>query len=140
MIIKPRVLLLGVAVAALAVWMLLIGRWDLALAALAGSVPGWVLLDAVRVTYALFVVMFVVPVTIDFGYPTNPAYTIMLALFVMALWGRVLRLERDGLNPTLMAATLALPVAALLAGLVHWHGLKPIAAGVAQMLYIGVLC
>jgi hypothetical protein len=79
-------------------------------------------------------------VTIDFGYPTNPSYTLLFVLFCLAIRGRLLRAGRDGWPPTLIGAALLLPLCVVLAGLVHWHGAKPIVVGIAPLLCIGVLC
>ncbi|MEU7753385.1 O-antigen ligase family protein [Micromonospora sp. NPDC049101] len=122
-----------------AVAFLVLGRWDLALAIGAGALLGWVLLKPVRITWAIFVVAFMVPVTIDLGYPTNPSYTLLLLLFVLAGWGRLHHAERDGWPPRRIGAALLLPFCAVLAGVLHWHGIKPVVVGVAPLLCIGVL-
>ncbi|MCZ7439427.1 O-antigen ligase family protein [Micromonospora sp. WMMC241] len=130
---------LGAGLVVLAAGFLLTGRWQLALGVGVGALLGWVLSEPVRITWAVFVVAFAVPVTIDPGYPTNPSYTLLLVLFVLAAWGRVLRAERDGWPPRALAAVLVLPTCAVLAGLVHWHGAKPVVVGVAPLLCFGVL-
>ncbi|MFG2051390.1 O-antigen ligase family protein [Micromonospora sp. NPDC048935] len=122
-----------------AVAFLVLGRWDLALAIGAGALLGWVLLKPVRITWAIFAVAFMVPVTIDLGYPTNPSYSLLLLLFVLAGWGRLHRAERDGWPPRRIGAALLLPFCAVLAGVLHWHGIKPVVVGVAPLLCIGVL-
>lgn len=124
----------------LAVGLLVAGRWDLSLAVGVGALLGWVMKDPVRVTWAIFVVAFAIPVTINFGYPTNPSYTLLLLLFILAVWGGVLRTGTDRWQPMLFTAVLLLPLSALLAGVVHWHGAKPIVVGVAPLLCIGALC
>ncbi|MEK8107837.1 hypothetical protein NKG94_27610 [Micromonospora sp. M12] len=80
-------LILSIGLALLAATFLVLGRWDLAVGVAVGAALGWVLLDPVRITWAVFVVAFTIPVTIDFGYPTNPSYTLLLLLFVLAAWG-----------------------------------------------------
>ncbi|MET8045499.1 O-antigen ligase family protein [Micromonospora sp. NPDC005215] len=130
---------LGLCLLLAAVAFLVLGRWDLTLAVGAGALLGWVLLKPVRITWAIFVVAFMVPVTIDLGYPTNPSYTLLLLLFVLAVWGRLHRAERDGWPPRLIGAALLLPFCTVLAGVLHWHGIKPVAVGVAPLLCIGVL-
>ncbi|MFJ1539402.1 hypothetical protein ACIODS_12735 [Micromonospora chalcea] len=137
--VERRVRYLGLGLVVLAAGFLLTGRWQLALGVAVGALLGWVLTDPVRITWAVFVIAFAVPVTIDVGYPTNPSYALLLVLFVLAAWGRVLRAERDGWPPRALAAALLLPSCAVLAGLVHWHGVKPIAVGVAPLLCFGVL-
>ncbi|MFD6635863.1 hypothetical protein ACFWDN_08575 [Micromonospora chalcea] len=137
--VERRVLHLGLGIVALAAGFLLTGRWQLALGVGVGALLGWVLTEPVRITWAVFVIAFAVPVTIDVGYPTNPSYALLLVLFLLAAWGRVLRAERDGWPPKALAAALLLPACAVLAGLVHWHGVKPIAVGVAPLLCFGVL-
>ncbi|MGB2567557.1 hypothetical protein ACPFP2_03770 [Micromonospora citrea] len=137
--VERRVRLLGIGLVLLAAGLLFAGRWQAAIAVGVGILLGWVLLEPVRITWAVFVIAFVIPVTIDFGYPTNPSYTLVLVLFVLAGWGRVLRAERDGWQPKLMAAALLLPMCAVLAGIVHWHGAKPVVVGVAPLLCFGVL-
>ncbi|MFD6608167.1 hypothetical protein ACFWD1_04670 [Micromonospora chalcea] len=137
--VERRVLHLGLGLVALAAGFLLTGRWQLALGVGVGALLGWVLTEPVRITWAVFVIAFAVPVTIDVGYPTNPSYALLLVLFLLAAWGRVLRAERDGWPPKALAAALLLPACAVLAGLVHWHGVKPIAVGVAPLLCFGVL-
>ncbi|MEU8331530.1 O-antigen ligase family protein [Micromonospora sp. NPDC048839] len=132
--------ILGAGLVVLAVAFLLLGRWDLALAVGVGALLGWVLLDADRITWAVFVVAFLVPVTINFGYPTNPSYSLLFLLFVLAAWGRVLRAERDGWRRKVIAAALFLPLCGLLSGLVQWHGVKPIAVGLAPIVCVGLLC
>ena len=134
-----RARLLGLGLVVLAAGFLLTGRWQLALGVGVGALLGWVLTEPVRITWAVFVIAFAVPVTIDVGYPTNPSYALLLVLFLLAAWGRVLRAERDGWPPKALAAALLLPACAVLAGLVHWHGVKPIAVGVAPLLCFGVL-
>ncbi len=136
---ERRVRYLGLGLVVLAAGFLLTGRWQLALGVAVGALLGWVLTDPVRITWAVFVIAFAVPVTIDVGYPTNPSYALLLVLFLLAAWGRVLRAERDGWPPKALAAALLLPACAVLAGLVHWHGVKPIAVGVAPLLCFGVL-
>jgi hypothetical protein len=133
-----RYLVVGLVVLAAA--LLVAGRWDLSLAVGAGGLLGWVMKDPVRITWAIFVVAFTIPVSIDFGYPTNPSYTLLLLLFILAVRGRMLRAGRDGWQPTLIATALLLPLTALLAGVVHWHGIKPIIVGISPLLCIGVLC
>ncbi|MFF4892044.1 hypothetical protein [Micromonospora chersina] len=123
----------------LAAGLLVAGRWDLALGVGVGGLLGWVLMEPIRITWAIFVISFAIPVTIDFGYPTNPSYTLLLILFVLAAWGRVLRAERDGWPRALIGAALLLPSCAVLAGVVHWHGAKPVVVGVAPLLCFGVL-
>ncbi|MGC4808972.1 O-antigen ligase family protein [Micromonospora sp. DT228] len=123
----------------LAVAFLVVGRWDLALAVGAGALLGWALQEPVRITWAIFVVAFLVPVTVNFGYPTNPSYTLLLVLFVLASWGRLHRAERDGWPPRLLGAVLLLPLCAVIAGLAHWHGVKPVVVGAAPLLCFGVL-
>jgi hypothetical protein len=135
---RSRYLVVGLVVLAAA--LLVAGRWDLSLAVGAGALLGWVMKDPVRITWAIFVVAFTIPVSIDFGYPTNPSYTLLLVLFCLAVRGRVLRAGRDGWQPTLIAVALLLPLSAVLAGVVHWHGVKPIIVGVSPLLCIGVLC
>ncbi|WDP99483.1 O-antigen ligase family protein [Micromonospora chalcea] len=137
--VERRVRYLGLGLVVLAAGFLLTGRWQLALGVAVGALLGWVLTDPVRITWAVFVIAFAVPVTIDVGYPTNPSYALLLVLFLLAAWGRVLRAERDGWPPKALAAALLLPACAVLAGLVHWHGVKPIAVGVAPLLCFGVL-
>ncbi|MFG1737051.1 O-antigen ligase family protein [Micromonospora chalcea] len=137
--VERRVLHLGLGLVVLAAGFLLTGRWQLALGVGVGALLGWVLTEPVRITWAVFVIAFAVPVTIDVGYPTNPSYALLLVLFLLAAWGRVLRAERDGWPPKALAAALLLPACAVLAGLVHWHGVKPIAVGVAPLLCFGVL-
>ncbi|MGX1613805.1 hypothetical protein ACWIF8_07905 [Micromonospora chalcea] len=137
--VERRVLHLGLGLVVLAAGFLLTGRWQLALGVGVGALLGWVLTEPVRITWAVFVIAFAVPVTIDVGYPTNPSYALLLVLFLFAAWGRVLRAERDGWPPKALAAALLLPACAVLAGLVHWHGVKPIAVGVAPLLCFGVL-
>ncbi|MEU7710783.1 hypothetical protein AB0M37_07125 [Micromonospora chalcea] len=137
--VERRVLHLGLGLVVLAAGFLLTGRWQLALGVGVGALLGWVLTEPVRITWAIFVIAFAVPVTIDVGYPTNPSYALLLVLFLLAAWGRVLRAERDGWPPKALAAALLLPACAVLAGLVHWHGVKPIAVGVAPLLCFGVL-
>ncbi|MEV4690759.1 hypothetical protein AB0K27_06485 [Micromonospora echinospora] len=136
---ERRVRHLGLGLVVLAAGFLLTGRWQLALGVGVGALLGWVLTEPVRITWAVFVIAFAVPVTIDVGYPTNPSYALLLVLFLLAAWGRVLRAERDGWPPKALAAALLLPACAVLAGLVHWHGVKPIAVGVAPLLCFGVL-
>ncbi|SCG61693.1 O-Antigen ligase [Micromonospora humi] len=136
---ERRARYLGAGLVALAAGFLLTGRWQLALGVGVGALLGWVLSEPVRITWAVFVIAFAVPVTIDPGYPTNPSYTLLLVLFVLAAWGRVLRAERDGWPPKALAAVLVLPMCAVLAGLVHWHGAKPVVVGVAPLLCVGVL-
>ena len=140
MSVRGRSRYLDVGLVVLAAALLVAGRLDLSLGVGVGAMLGWVLNDPVRITWAIFVVGFVIPVTIDFGYPTNASYSLLLILFILAVCGRVLRAERDGLQPMLTAAALLLPLSALLAGLVHWHGIKPIVVGVAPLLCFGVLC
>ncbi|MGC4776995.1 hypothetical protein [Micromonospora chalcea] len=137
--VERRVRYLGLGLVVLAAGFLLTGRWQLALGVAVGALLGWVLTEPVRITWAVFVIAFAVPVTIDVGYPTNPSYALLLVLFLLAAWGRVLRAERDGWPPKALAAALVLPACAVLAGLVHWHGVKPIAVGVAPLLCFGVL-
>ncbi|MFD6713919.1 O-antigen ligase family protein [Micromonospora chalcea] len=137
--VERRVLHLGLGLVVLAAGFLLTGRWQLALGVGVGALLGWVLTEPVRITWTVFVIAFAVPVTIDVGYPTNPSYALLLLLFLLAAWGRVLRAERDGWPPKALAAALLLPACAVLAGLVHWHGVKPIAVGVAPLLCFGVL-
>ncbi|MFD6260037.1 hypothetical protein ACFWFK_02785 [Micromonospora chalcea] len=137
--VERRVLHLGLGLVVLAAGFLLTGRWQLALGVGVGALLGWVLTEPVRITWAVFVIAFAVPVTIDVGYPTNPSYALLLVLFLLAAWGRVLRAERDGWPPKALAAALLLPACAVLAGLAHWHGVKPIAVGVAPLLCFGVL-
>ncbi|WBC14307.1 O-antigen ligase family protein [Micromonospora sp. WMMA1998] len=136
---ERRTRYLGAGVVVLATGLLVTGRWQLALGVGVGALLGWVMLEPVRITWAVFVIAFAVPVTIDPGYPTNPSYTLLLVLFVLAAWGRVVRAERDGWPPRALAAVLVLPTCAVLAGLVHWHGVKPVAVGVAPLLCFGVL-
>lgn len=131
---------LGLGLVVLAAAFLGAGRWDLSLAVGVGALLGWVLTDPVRITWAIFVVAFAIPVTIDFGYPTNPSYTLFLLLFILGAWGRVLRAERDGWPPRLIGAALLLPLSALLSGVVHWHGAKPIVVGLAPLLCVGAVC
>ncbi|MEU2611312.1 O-antigen ligase family protein [Micromonospora sp. NPDC007271] len=130
---------LSVGLVVLAAGFLLAGRWQSALAVGVGALLGWVLLAPVRITWAVLVIAFAIPVTIDFGYPTNPSYTLLLILFILAVWGRVLRAERDGWQPKLIAAAVVLPLCAVLAGVVHWHGAKPVVVGAAPLLCFGVL-
>ncbi|MFF0254196.1 O-antigen ligase family protein [Micromonospora zamorensis] len=132
--------ILGIGLSVLAVAFLVVGRWDLSVGVAVGAVLGWVLLDAVRITWAVFIVAFAIPVTIDFGYPTNPSYTLLLLLFVLAVWGRLLRAERDGWRRNVILAVLVLPLCGLISGLVHWHGAKPIVVGLAPLACVGVLC
>ncbi|TDC41813.1 O-antigen ligase family protein [Micromonospora sp. KC213] len=129
----------GAGLAALAVGFLVAGRWQFALAVGVGALLGWVLCEPVRITWAALVIAFTVPVTIDPGYPTNPTYALLLVLFVLAGWGRVLRAERDGWQPKLIGVALLLPACAVLAGIVHWHSAKPVVVGLAPLLCYGVL-
>ncbi|WP_439427866.1 O-antigen ligase family protein [Micromonospora sp. LA-10] len=137
--VERSVRYLGLGLVVLAAGFLLTGRWQLALGVAVGALLGWALTDPVRITWAVFVIAFAVPVTIDVGYPTNSSYALLLVLFLLAAWGRVLRAERDGWPPKALAAALLLPACTVLAGLVHWHGAKPIAVGVAPLLCFGVL-
>ncbi|MFU8875690.1 hypothetical protein [Micromonospora sp. SL4-19] len=130
---------LSAGLVVLAAGFLLAGRWEFAVAVGVGALLGWVLMESVRITWAIFAIAFVIPVTIDFDYPTNPSYTLLLILFILAVWGRVLRAERDGWQPKLIGAALLLPACAVLAGVVHWHGAKPVVVGVAPLLCFGVL-
>ncbi|WP_328424144.1 O-antigen ligase family protein [Micromonospora sp. NBC_00389] len=133
-----RILSFGLVVLAAA--FLMAGRWDLSVAVGVGAVLGWVLLEPARTTWAVFVVAFTIPVTINFGYPTNPSYSLLLLLFLLAVWGRLLRAERDGWRRNVILAALLLPLSGLLSGMVHWHGVKPIAVGLAPLACVGVLC
>ncbi|MFK4242554.1 O-antigen ligase family protein [Micromonospora chokoriensis] len=133
-------LVLCIGLGLLAVAFLVVGRWDLSVGVGVGAVLGWVLLDPVRVTWAVFIIAFAIPVTIDFGYPTNPSYTLLLLLFVLAFWGRLLRAERDGWRRNVILAGLVLPLCGLISGLVHWHGIKPIVVGLSPLACVGVLC
>ncbi|TDB80453.1 O-antigen ligase family protein [Micromonospora sp. KC721] len=137
--VKLARLIGGAGLVALAVGFLVAGRWQFALAVGVGALLGWVLCEPVRITWAAVVIAFAVPVTIDPGYPTNPTYTLLLVLFVLAGWGRVLRAERDGWQPKLVGAALLLPACAVLAGLVHWHSAKPVVVGLAPLVCYGVL-
>ncbi len=132
--------LLASGLVVLAASLTVAGRWDLALAVGVGGLLAWVLLDPGRITWAILVIAFVVPVTIDFGYPTNPSYSLLLLLFVLAVWGRLHRAERDGWPRNLIGSALLLPLCAVIAGVVHWHGVKPIVVGAAPLLCVGVLC
>ncbi|MGN9808273.1 O-antigen ligase family protein [Micromonospora sp. BQ11] len=116
------------------------GRWEMALAVGVGGGLAWVLLSPDRITWAIFLVASMVPVTIDFGYPTNPSYTLLLLLFLLAVWGRLHHAERDGWRRTPIVAAILLPLCAVLAGVAHWHGAKPIVVGLAPLLCVGVLC
>ncbi|GAB3171661.1 O-antigen ligase-like membrane protein [Micromonospora palomenae] len=132
-------LVLSVGLAVLAAWFLVTGRWEWALAVGVGALLGWAMTEPTRIVWAIFVVAFAVPVTIDFGYPTNPSYTLLLVLFILVCWGRVRRAERDGWQRPMVVGALLLPACAVLAGIVHWHGAKPVVVGVAPLLCFGVL-
>ncbi|MGK5442027.1 hypothetical protein ACSNN7_09405 [Micromonospora sp. URMC 105] len=137
--VERRALVLGGGLVVLAVGLLLAGGWPFALAVGVGALLGWAMMEPARITWAIFVIAFAIPVTIDFGYPTNPSYTLVLVLFLLAGRGRLLRAERDGWQPTLIGAALLLPSCAVLAGIAHWHGVKPVVVGVAPLLCFGVL-
>ncbi|MDT5027045.1 MAG: hypothetical protein QOE61_3471, partial [Micromonosporaceae bacterium] len=63
--VRRRSRYLGVGLVVLAAALLVAGRWDLSLAVGAGALLGWVMKDPVRITWAIFVVAFTIPVSID---------------------------------------------------------------------------
>jgi hypothetical protein len=113
--------------------------WAWGAAVLAGTALGWGLVNPRRRTYAIFAVAFFLPVTVDFGYPTYPAWSVLALLFVLGLGAQLATLPRDGLDLPLTAMTMVIPAAIFVASLFAWRGLGPAAAGVAPWACFGVL-
>jgi hypothetical protein len=130
---------LCVLLAALAAVLLADGRYGCFLAVPAGALFGWMMLRPERVTWAVFAIAFCVPVTINLAYPIDPLHWVLLLLFVVAAWGRLLRSGLRRLSPAIVLAAL-LPVSGLIAALVHWYGLRPIFYGVLPLAAAAMLC
>ena len=134
---RSMVLYGGIAVAALALFAF--GAWTWGLAVLAGAALGWGLSDPLRRTYTIFAVAFLLPVTVDFGFPTYPTWTVLATLFVLGLGAQLATLRRDGLDLPLIAMTMVIPAAIFAASLFAWRGVGPAAAAVAPWACYGVL-
>jgi O-Antigen ligase len=126
---RPALLFAFLALACLA--FLIAGEGGLALATAAGTALGVGLLTHRRRIATILTVALLVPVTVDFGYPTAPDWTIVAALFVLAVGTRLASVRQDGwyLPPALLG--LVVPAAILVAGVARWRGAGPLAAGLA---------
>ncbi|MEN3307104.1 MAG: hypothetical protein V7603_3306 [Micromonosporaceae bacterium] len=109
--------LLAIAVGAMLSW-----RPLLLCALVLAALFVWGLWTAERLNYTLFAVLFLVPVTVDPGYPASPVWTVLLTATAIALLGRLQRFHPDA--PVVSAGMIAfvLPAACLVAGLVRWSG------------------
>jgi O-antigen ligase len=136
---KRRPAVLSALLGLLCVGFLVAGAWQLALAVLAGAVLGLGLLTHRRRIATIVAVALLVPVTVNFGYPTAPDWTLIAALFVLALGARLASVPEDGWNLPPALLTLAVPGAILVAGLARWQGVGPLAAGLAPWGCILVL-
>jgi hypothetical protein len=130
---------LGAVIAALAAAFLATGHYGFFLAVVAAALLGWLLLRPERATWAVFLIAFGVPVTINFDYPIDPVHWVLFLIFVVAAWGRLLRSGLRRLSPPVILAAL-LPVSGLIAALVHWFGLKPVIFGVSPLASAAMLC
>jgi hypothetical protein len=130
---------LGAVIAAMAAVFLATGRYGFFLAVVAGFLLGWLLLRPEGATWAAFVIAFCLPVTINFDYPTDPEHWVLLLIFVVAAWGRLLRSGLRRLSAPVILAAL-LPTSGVIAGLVHWFGLRPIVLGVSPLAAAAMLC
>lgn len=96
--------------------------WQPALLAvlLAASLAVWGLSKADRINYLLLVVLFLVPVTVDPGYPTEPLWMILLAAIAITLLGRLQRFHPDAPLASPGMIGFALPIACSLSALATW--------------------
>lgn len=137
--LTPRTLGVAIAVSVIAGAAAIGGRWSLVLAALAGALLGWGVIDSRRLNFTILGIAFLAPATVDFGYPTFPEWTVLGALLALCVWARILRLDRDGWQPTLIMAALATPAAVLVASTAHWRGVGPLVAAAAPLACYGLL-
>jgi hypothetical protein len=130
---------LGAVLVVLAAAFLATGRLGFFLAVVGGTLLGWALLDPDRALWAVLVVALAVPVTINVDYPVDPAHWVLVVVFFVAAWGRVMRSGLRRLSPAIILAAI-LPACSVLAGLVHWFGIKAILVGTSPLAAAALLC
>ncbi len=130
---------LGAVLVILAGAFLATGRLGFFSAVVGGTLLGWALLDPDRTLWAALVVALAVPVTINIDYPVDPAHWVLVMVFFIAAWGRLRRSGLRRLSPAILLAAI-LPACSVLAGLVHWNGIKAIIVGTSPVATLGLLC
>ncbi|HKT01492.1 MAG TPA: O-antigen ligase family protein [Rugosimonospora sp.] len=123
----------GAGALALATGALLGWRPLLAAALALAALVAYGLSTVERLNYALFALLFLVPVTVDPGYPLNPVWTVLLVAAAIALLGRVRRLEPDAPALSLGMLAFAVPAVCLCAALLRWSGPKDLVAGLLPL-------
>ncbi|MCW3840038.1 O-antigen ligase family protein [Micromonospora yasonensis] len=99
----------------------------------------WGLWTPSRLNYALFAVLFLVPVTADPGYPAKPVWMVLLTATAIALFGRLQRFHPDKPFASVGMLVMALPAAGAVAALVHWHGPKDLIFALAPFVCYAVI-
>ncbi|WP_433050108.1 O-antigen ligase family protein [Dactylosporangium sp. CS-033363] len=112
-----------------------LGGWSpsLLVALFAGVAALWGLYTPQRLNYTLFAVMFLVPATVDFGYPTYPEVMILLTATAIAVYGRIQRFDPAEPIPVGSLVVFALPVVCVLTALANWRSLKDVLIGVLSL-------
>lgn len=126
--------MLAVAIGMLAAWKPVL----LGVSALAALLV-WGVWTPARLNYALFAVLFLVPVTADPGYPVDPVWVILLAATAIALFGRIQRL---GPHVPLASAGMfgfMVPMACVVAALTRWSGPKDLAFALVPVLCYAII-
>jgi hypothetical protein len=110
--------------------------WVVAIAL--GALFVWGLTPA-RLTTTLFVVLFLVPATVDPGYPVQPVWVILGLAAAVALVGRLRTGDADAplASPALLG--FALPALLLCAAVLQWPGLAAAASGLLPFLAYAVI-
>ncbi|RAO26412.1 hypothetical protein PSN13_06440 [Micromonospora saelicesensis] len=99
----------------------------------------WGLWTPARLTYALFAVLLLVPVTADPGYPAKPVWIVLLAATAIALLGRIQRFHPDTPLATVGMSAFALPAAAVVAALPNWSGPKDLIISLVPFVCYAVI-
>ncbi|MET7951330.1 O-antigen ligase family protein [Micromonospora sp. NPDC005324] len=99
----------------------------------------WGLWTPARLTYALFAVLLLVPVTADPGYPAKPVWIVLLAATAIALFGRIQRFHPDTPLASVGMSAFALPAAAVVAALPNWSGPKDLIVSLVPFVCYAVI-
>ncbi|MEV4494097.1 O-antigen ligase family protein [Micromonospora arborensis] len=99
----------------------------------------WGLWTPSRLTYALFAVLLLVPVTADPGYPAEPVWIVLLTATAIALFGRLQRFHPDTPLASVGMYAFALPAAGVVAALASWSGPKDLIVSLVPFVCYAVI-